>query len=307
VDIFRRYKTFDEIVPGFLLEKEGEVQTRSMYPYNNHTRVFSYWLKEKGYSHYPLRKITPQMMADFFFHIGRGKGLDRTTCEKYFVSLRALWKYCVKWGEATELPFSLISFPRKKKDQGASMIQRDDMKTLMTHIKEKDPQLFLACNIQFYCFIRPGKELRLLRIGDIDMINGMITIRQEIAKNKRKQSVTMPQQLIDLCYEYGIDKADKNLFVFGTKRRFNKKPCSVNMLRCRFNAFRDELNLPKAYKFYSFKHTGASLLHMSGISMRELMDQLRHTNLSATAHYLKKQCGLVNERIKMGFPNMVEL
>lgn len=59
------------------------------------------------------------------------------------------------------------------------------------------------------------------------------------------------------------------------------------------------------YKFYSFKHTGATNLHMSGISMRELMDQLRHTKLDATQHYLKKYCGIVNERIKNCFPSPI--
>lgn len=115
----------------------------------------------------------------------------------------------------------------------------------------------------------------------------------------------MPQQLIDICLEYGIDTADKNLYVFGKKKKFNTKPNSVNMLRWRFNQFRERMELPKGYKFYSFKHTGASNLHMSGISMRELMDQLRHTKLDATQHYLKKHCGIVNDRIRDNFPSPI--
>jgi len=75
------------------------------------------------------------------------------------------------------------------------------------------------------------------------------------------------------------------------------------MLRWRFNNIRNALNLSTSYKFYSFKHTGASNLHMSGISMRELMDQLRHTKLDATQHYLKKHCGIVNNRIRDNFPD----
>ena len=39
------------------------------------------------------------------------------------------------------------------------------------------------------------------------------------------------------------------------------------------------------------------------IPMRELMDQLRHTKLDATQHYLKKHCGIINTRIRNNFPD----
>jgi integrase len=115
----------------------------------------------------------------------------------------------------------------------------------------------------------------------------------------------MPLQLIDLCSEYGIGNADKSLLIFGKRKRFNTIPTSVNMLRYRFNVIRDSLNMSKGYKFYSFKHTGASRLHLSGISMRELMDQLRHTKLEATQHYVKKHVGVINTRIKENFPSPI--
>ena len=159
--------------------------------------------------------------------------------------------------------------------------------------------------IEYYCFIRPGRELRLLKIGDIDCENGLITVQQENAKNKTRQVVTMPQHLIDICREYSIDTEDKSLYVFGKKKIFGDKPISINMLRYRFNQIRDRLNLPVTYKLYSMKHTGASNLHKSGLSMRELMEQLRHTNLSATQHYLKIHAGIVNDRIRDNFPSPI--
>ena len=303
--LFRKYKTIEEILPGFLLEKEMVVQGRSFLPYLNHTRQFIEWLKIRGLADKPMSRISTTNITDFFLYLGRERCLDRPTCEKYFLDLRQLFNYALKHGEITYIPFDDVTFPRKKKDQGADIIQPIHLKPLLEEIKEHDPQLFLACMIQYYCFIRPGRELRLLKIGDIDCNLGLITIRQENAKNKQRQVVTMPQQLIDLCIEYGIDKEDKDLYVLGKKKRFNTKPNSINMLRWRFNQFRDRMELPKSYKFYSFKHTGASSLHMSGISMRELMDQLRHTKLDATQHYLKKHCGIVNERIRYNFPSPV--
>jgi integrase len=306
MDLFRKYKNIEALLPGFLLEKETGIQTKSFYPYNWCSKVFIDWLKENHLANQPMRKITSDNVANFFYYLGRDKDLDRSTCEKYFLNLRQLFVYAKKRGELEVIPFDNIVYPRKKKDQGADVIQIDDLKILLPEIQKSDPQLYFACMIQYYCFIRPGKELRLLKISDIDLHNGLIVIRQENAKNKQRQTVTMPQQLIDICFDYGIDKADKTLFIFGNKKRFGTRVCSVNMLRWRFNKIRDRLNMSKGYKFYSFKHTGASRLHLAGvISMRELMDQLRHSKLEATQHYVHKHIGTVNNRIRDNFPSPI--
>lgn len=307
MNLFKVHKTAKEVAPSFLLEKEVVDSKRVYGAYCHRVDIFLMWLESKGMNNTPIRKIKQEHITEFFYYLGREKKFDKSTCEHFHWSIKQLFVHAYKIGEITdpELPFGNVVLPRKKKDQGAEVIHPSHLKPLLLTIKERDPQLFLACMIQYYCFIRPGIELRLLRIGDIDCDAGMITVRQENAKNRIKQSVTMPQQLIDLCREQGIDKADKKLFIFGKRKHFGTIPISINMLRWRFNKYREELNLPLGYKFYSFKHTGASTLHRSGISMREIMDQLRHTKLDATQHYLKKHCGIVNDRIRNNFPSPI--
>lgn len=301
--IFRKYKTIEELLPSFLLEKQTNTLPKTARGYEGNAYVFLDWLKTKGIENVPIRNITENNITEFFYYLGKEKGLDKPTCGKYFEHLRALFNYAFERGELNDVPFNHVVFPRKKKDQGADVISNVHLKPLLDYIKEKDPQLFLACIIEYYCFIRPGKELRLLKVGDIDLEQGLIVVQQMNAKNKKRQVVTMPQQLIDICKEYSIDTIDKSLFIFGKKKKFGTKAISINMLRYRFNIIRTKLNLPKNYKLYSMKHTGASNLHKSGISMRELMDQLRHTNLDATQHYLKVHAGIVNDRIRDNFPS----
>lgn len=306
MSIFRTYKTIEDLLPGFMLEKEVSTQRKTTQSYRGNIMVFLDWLDSKGRRNEVIKKITDDDIREFFYYLGVEKGLDKPTCQRYFMHLRSLFMYADTKGEIDIVPFNSVVFPRKKKDQGAEVIHHNDLKPLLLEIKKVDPQLYLGCLIQYYCFIRPGREMRLLKIGDIDCETGLITVRQENAKNKLKQIVTMPQHLIDVCREYSIDTENKDLFVFGKKGMFGTKPISVNMLRWRFNAIRDSLNMSRGYKFYSFKHTGASMLHKSGISMRELMEQLRHTKLEATQHYLKQHCGIVNDRIRDNFPNPLE-
>lgn len=302
---FRKYKSIEELLPSFILEKEVSTQHKTVRGYEGNIYVFLDWLKGKGIENIPIREISENNITDFFYYLGKDKGLDKPTCEKYCLHIKALFTYAYNRGELNDIPFTYIVYPRKKKDQSADVISNTHLKLLLNFIRELDPQLFLACIIEYYCFIRPGRELRLLKIGDIDCENGLIIIQQENAKNKKRQIVTMPQHLINICKEYKIDIVDKSLFIFGKRKVFGNVPISINMLRYRFNIIRDKLNLPKTYKLYSMKHTGASNLHRSGISMRELMDQLRHTQLDATQHYLKKHCGIVNDRIRDNFPSPI--
>jgi site-specific recombinase XerC len=76
------------------------------------------------------------------------------------------------------------------------------------------------------------------------------------------------------------------------------------MLRFRFNKYRDKFGLSKDVKFYSWKHIGASyLVHSKVVDILQLKEHLRHSNLSATQHYVKKIIGDKNEAIRTQFPN----
>lgn len=304
MSIFKRHKTIEEILPGFLLEREMLSKIKNSQAYRTHVYVFIDWLNANKITTV-IHKIDSKIIGRFFIFIGRDKGLDRPTCERYFLHLRLLFIYAKRLGEVDSVPFDEVIFPQKGVDKSAEVIHAEDLRMLLPEIKRTDPQLFLACMIEYYCFIRPGRELRLLKVGDIDLERGIITVTKDNAKNSKRQAVTIPSQLIEICMDYGIHTADKSLYVFGNKKKFGPKPCSINMMRYRFNKVRDRLGLPKGYKLYSMKHTGATNLHLSGISMRELMDQLRHTKLEATQHYLKVKIGIINPRIRDGFPSPI--
>ena len=268
--------------------------------------MFSKWLIENGLSNKPLNKITRENLASYFVYLANHKDLDKATCEKHFLELRLVWRFAAKRNEVQKEPFDLIVFPNKKRDCSADVIALEHLKILLPEIQRKNKQLYLACMILYYCFIRPGNEMRHLKVGDIDLVNGTIKVPLNTAKSGRTELVTMPTQLIELCKEYGLDTVNKNLYVFGKKNTFGTETISENVLSYRFNKIRDRLGLSKGYKLYSMKHTGASNLHLSGnVSMRELMDQLRHTKLEATQHYVKKHAGIINIRIKNSFPDPI--
>lgn len=302
--IFKTHRTFSEVAEEFLRKGEISLRHRTFVNQKGQVTAFGRWLKEHDLDSIPIRKISSETISDFFVFLAKEKHLDRPTCEKYFLVLRALWRYAVKNSDASVIPFDNIAFPPKGRDCSAKRIPEKDRQILLTEIKRMDPQLYLACMFEYYCAIRPGNELRLLKVKDIDFSAGVVFIDAERAKSGRGEFITMPKQMVRLCREYRIDKANPDFFVFGKKRVPGPQNMSVNMLAFRFNKIRDLLHLSKEYKLYSMKHTGCTALSDAKIvSSVEMMHHFRHTKLDVMLHYIKKHGGIINTDIRDFFPD----
>ena len=292
--------------PAFLAEKELQVGRKSYLSYTCTASVFSQWLHKVGLHDKPMRKITEQNIADYFLYLANERKSDRPTCQKYFITLRVIFRYAKKKGEIDVLPFDrdLIVFPRKRKDNSAALIPQHLVPTILKDIREHDPQLFMGCMMMFYCGTRPGREIRLVRVRDFDLTGGVLTIPAEHAKNGHTGKITLSDDFIQICKDYGMCEADPSLYVFGRNKHFDTRPLSENMLRYRFNKYRDKYNLSHDVKLYSWKHMGASyLVHSKLLDILQLKDHLRHSNITMTQHYVKRIAGENNELLRTQFPN----
>jgi integrase len=305
MNIFKRHKKFEEILADYLPRKEIQISRKAYLGYTRTTFLFTEWLKSNGLNDKPMYKITPYNIADFFVHVA-AMGYDRPTCAKYFLLLQSIFRFAKKHGQIDDVPFDkeLIVFPKKKKDKSAALIPSDIVPVLLADIKENDPQLFLACMLEYYCAVRPGREVRLVKVRNFDFTNGILSIDAEKAKNGKLGRITMSEDLIQICRDYGIEGANPEHYIFGKNKHIDTIPLSENMLRFRFNKYRDKYGLSKDIKLYSWKHMGASyLIHSKVVDIMQLKDHLRHANLAMTQHYVKKVSGDHNQALKAQFPN----
>jgi integrase len=298
-------KTFDEVLPLFLADVRIQLQKKSYAGYVSKTKIFSAWLAENSLSNHRMRNIDSQIISTFFTYLATERILDKPTCQKYFLVLRSMWRYAKKRDWVSNEPFDLITYPKKGVDKGAQVIPPEDSKILLDDMKENAKQLYLAYMTEFYLCLRPGRELRLLKLSEIDFNNGTVTVLTENAKTGRKRVVTIPQQLLEIFIEYDLDKYDKHLYVFGNNKQGipGDSPWSENMLRYKFNQIRDRHNFPKSYQLYSAKHSSITLLHNSGAPLLTSMTHVGHTTLSSHQAYLHKHIGIVNETIRAHYPN----
>ena len=139
----------------------------------------------------------------------------------------------------------------------------------------------------YYCFIRP-KELSMLRVRDINLKKGTITIPCEISKNGKSGTVTLPIKVIHYMLDLGIFDSPSSYYLFSEDWKPGKTGRKSKAMHdwWVYHIVKD-LHWPKEYQLYSLKDTGITRLlhHVDVLTVR---DQARHSDISITNIYAQQ-------------------
>lgn len=245
----------------------------------------------------PIYNITRTHVIPFFTGLAasEGKNLCRKTIKRYIGNVQRFFEYCIDtWLESGLYPDfrnPIWKIPNNGKivDCSPALIETNERELLKQAILPRQPYLWLACELEYYCALRPGHEIRLLRVGDVDRVHKVITVQATVAKNKRTEKVDVPSPVLELMEKLNVFQYDRNLYIF-TKNGFpGEKPLAEHYLARRYSMFRDSLGIPADRHFYSWKHTGAVSAADNGMSIYDLKDHLRHKSIATTEQYLRKK------------------
>ena len=290
----------------FIKYKESEVTAKSMQTYRSKLRMFTSFLEDRKLSDKPATMITNNIIIDFLKSIAITKNLARKSIEKYQQILYSFFSYLIQVKQLS-IENPVLNIPRigVVKDEASAAIPLDIRLKLKKEILSEDPQLWMSICFIYYTAIRPGTELRLMKLNQINYASRTIVVKNYLSKNGRTEAVDIPDPLYELIVnEWHLNKYDQNLYLFGKNSMPGDSPLGKNSMRIRFNKFRDKLNLSTEIHYYSWKHSGAQELADSGASTYELQRHLRHRDLTTTEKYLRKRIGPKSNRIKHNFPTI---
>lgn len=279
----------------------GKLEPKTIQCYVSKLRMLTLWSEVK-YGQIDITAFDNARILEFFNYLVKERGLADGTISDYRQIISQMFEWVKSTGRILENP--VYNIPHGvDKDMAPRPVAEWDIETFRDTISKNDPQLWMAIEFETYCFLRPGKELRLLKIRDIDFARGLINVDRFRAKTNRERYATIPRHfLLKLRNEYQLQKHNPDYYVFGKGNRPGPECLGKNNLKNRFNAFRKKLNMPDSYKLYSWKHTGNSLAADNDINMLALRDQNGHTSVQTTEIYLKHKLGVVNKEIQDKFP-----
>jgi len=284
-------------ISDFLNFKKSEVAKKTFQDYTSKLRQFTLWLEKNKYDELLIADITNDLIVKFFTYLIQTRQLDKATIKKYRQVLYSMFTYFQTKKLIKEVPMNNLPKAIKRKDIAARPFFDKHIKKYIEFVSKEDPQLFLASMFQFFLLCRPGQELRLLKIQDVDLQRQTVYINTVSAKKSESRRIAMPNALIEICEAFNLMKYPGHYFVFGKNGEPGEAELGKNYFNNHFRKYRIQLGLPDTYKFYSFKHTGAGKILESGATLAELMSQLGHTRFESTIHYVRRHFGERSEKV----------
>ena len=138
-----------------------------------------------------------------------------------------------------------------------------------------------------------------IRIGDISVKGGTISVRAEYSKNRKDAVVTLPDCVLKLMLDLDVLSSPADWYLFSSGFR----PGPEHHPAKHFGDFwtyhlKKDLRLPSEYKFYSLKDTGITDLIKARTDLLSVRDQARHHSLQMTDLYTPLETRTANESIR---------
>lgn len=272
-EIIREYvptKEIETLAKEWVDGRKGFLRKKSYYGYQSKLRIFLRW---KG-----SRPMSPETVKDYFAY--RRNLVSAGTLHDDKIYLRRIFS-----SVSDVAFFDHIDLP-KVRPETKQHYTKEQIGIIRTHLQEEDPQLWFACKCIFYLFLRPGSELRLLRVHHFDLSRRKVKVPANISKNNKLDYILIPPGFVQHIREFIGDKRPNEFMFPGV---FDKEsPIGANTMMKRYRRMMDELGFGPGYSMYSWKNTGAIDLVDNGAHPKKISLQMRHSSLEMTDRYLAR-------------------
>jgi integrase len=302
-------RTLRVILSKFLDFKKPGISISTFGTYCSKYRIFSIWTEKYGMQQNDISAYGNVIILRFFNYLINERKLSAKSVRKYSELLTAFFRFCMAKKFIKKNPVYGIPRCTRINDRTPRPIMRADI----IEFKKKivlDPELWLAVQFEFYCGLRPGHEVREMKIKEIDLVSGTIYVDRERAKSRTARVVTIPRQFLlylrnvfESWLNAGV-KLDREYFIFGKGGQPGPIYISKNKLGRKFNVIRKELNMPKEYTLYSWKHTAAVEVDQTLIPFKDLSRHCGHSSIGITDIYLSNKKPGLSVPIRDNYPNL---
>jgi len=252
--------------------------------YSSKLNIFARWYRE---AHCP--PVSYLMGNAFLTWVGKKtKAKANTSINGYRRQLKTFFGDLVEQEIISTNPFDKT----KKLPQRTSTkkwFREHEQKELKNLILEGgEQQLWLCCLLQFYCFIRPGEEMRYIKVSDIirDQASWKVRVNPSSAKTGRPRTIPVPDTVKEYLQPYLID-ACENDYLFSV----NERPGTILLGRDHFykrhRKYMQYLSLGPGHSLYSWKNTGAVMMVRAGMKIKYISMLMGHSSIETTDIYLK--------------------
>ena len=281
-----QYKSLKDTIDIFLKQTEKEVKDGIKRPdtlraYKSFLDIFKKYMEEKKIALKFLVEIDVFFLQNYLDYLYFEKKNSPSTYNNHlrFMNIFLLW--CKGKGFISANPAEHIKTKAKtqKKREVLPPHIKDEIKTL----RASDFHFYICCMLTYYCFIR-RTELTKLKVSDVFLYKGYIIIDGQNSKNKKTESVTIPNAFLPDLAQH-LATANNSDFLFSKDFKTGKTAINPKKISDTWAKYRKTYGFNDKYQFYSLKDTGIMDLLNAGIPSIKVRDQARHYDIKQTEAY----------------------
>jgi integrase/recombinase XerD len=270
-----------------LLElKKFNARKRTRTDYKCVFKYFIIYLENIGKSNITAGDVNYIIALNYFEWIQKERNLSNYTLNNHLIYLKAAFNILIKREYCAFNPFLNIK-KFEIEDSGILAFSEAETKLISETLPMYNRQLYIISLLIYYCYIRP-QEICRLRIYNIDLKHKEIIIFANQSKNKKQESVGIPEVLFEELLNSNLDKYPSD-YLFCSKGFL---PGEIEIAPTRiaeaWRIYADSVGLPKTKHMYHLKHTSNGRAVDMGLSLRDLQLQNRHSTLAMTDKYVRR-------------------
>jgi integrase len=179
----------------------------------------------------------------------------------------------------------------------------EQIKGILTYLKQHHSKVYICCLLSYGCFLRPHREVRELCIRHFK--NDLTEIHLAGYENKggRVRVVYIPDYVKrELAFLLDYSDQDTNIFT-GLKEPHNDSYFNKAWKNAWKKMF-DLKMIEKGQTLYSFRHTAAVKVYRKSKDLNILQQLLGHSDMIVTLKYLRGLGEATNEDLKSHMPEL---
>lgn len=284
-DAFFRGTTLQKGIKDFLASKGPNVRPDTVRSYHSYLKWFNTLLQNGGKLQLPIKLFSMHDAGKVMDALAARLDIGAATYNSYLEFFRNLFNHFVTRDWIKENPFSKM--PRRREEEKfRDLIPPHIRQRIADYFIQNDqiPYLYIM-QLCYRCLIRP-KEMLMLKIKDIDFVEGLINIPSDVAKNGKARTIAVPKEIMAYLEKLEVYNPDDYIFsddyLPGTTLKSSKDTART------WAKMRTALKLPLKYQFYSLKDTGITEMLEGGVPAKFVKELADHSSLEVTERYMHK-------------------
>ena len=297
-DNLRLYTPLADVMEAYLREKARELRPCTMVSYTSFCRMFGQWCGREVPGIY-MSVFNRVLAVKYMDYIYGERNVSARTWNNQLKMARAFFSWAREKCYVKENPFEHIK-PKRNEAKRRVIIPPDVRRRIADHLGAGHPYLAVL-QLVYTSLIRP-KEIRLIRVGDIQLRDKCIRIPAANAKNRHERFAAVSPALMDYLLSQRLERLPPSHYLFGEDLRPSPTPCGAARLRKEWDKLRRALALPPEMQLYSLRDTGINNLLRSGMDALSVMQHADHHDLAMTTRYANHADRTLAERIYSNAP-----